>query len=131
MFLDKNPSERARAALAESTFTQDFHVSTLHACQPSGEGHQQLHIQRVHCWCCKNNPHSKGVIFSDDILKGIKLLPRFEGPLLPAKFMWKAGTKKDDSGENEEEGKVNGNNTEQTQTNHLQMKKMTKKDKTK
>ena len=49
--------------------------------------------------------------FSDDLLKGIRLSPRFEGSLLPAKFMWEAGTKKDDSGENEEEEKDNGNNT--------------------
>ena len=49
--------------------------------------------------------------FSDDLLKGIKLSPRFDGPLLPAKFMWKAGTKKGGSGENEEEAEGNGNNT--------------------
>ena len=49
--------------------------------------------------------------FSDDLLKGIKLSPRFDGPLLPAKFMWKAGAKKGGSGENEEEAGGNGNNT--------------------
>ena len=34
--------------------------------------------------------------FSDDLLKGIKLSPEFDGPLLPGKFMWKAEVKKDE-----------------------------------
>ena len=39
---------------------------------------------------------AKVSLFSDDLLKGIKLSPEFDGPLHPGKFMWKAGTKKDE-----------------------------------
>ena len=42
--------------------------------------------------------------FSDDLLKGIKLSPEFDGPLLPGKFMWKAETKKDDKEKSESKG---------------------------
>ena len=112
MYLINNPSERAYGC----TCREYFHTGLpcVHIAWPVnhlGEGHQQLHTQRVHCRCCNIIYAAKVSSFSDDLLKGIKLSPRFEGPLLPVKSMWKAGTKKDDSGENEEEEKDNGNNT--------------------
>ena len=81
------------------------------ACQSPEEGCQQLHTQKFTVSTAKAIYSAKISSFSDDLLKGIQLSPRFDGPLLPAKFMWKAGAKKDGSGENEEEVEGNGNNT--------------------
>ena len=86
VYLINNQQKEQRAALAESTSTQDFHVSTLQGLSTSGEGISN-YISRKFIVGVVKTIYTAKASFSDDLLKGIRLSPIFEGLLLPAKFM--------------------------------------------
>ena len=111
VYLINNPAERAKGCTCREYFHTGLPCVHIAWLVNIWRGHQQLHIQEIHCWCCKNNIHSKGIIIFWWLTQRDKTLTHIWRATASSQVHVKAGTKKDDSGENEEEGKGNENNT--------------------